>query len=39
MTNNPNYTGFGGIGHNFGTFTGAGAVTYHPGPGIQPPGF
>ncbi len=38
-TNNPNYTGFGGIGHGYGTFTGAGAVTIHPSVNNQPPGF
>ena len=38
-TNNPNYTGYGGVGKGYGTFGGAGAVTIKPGPGSQPPGF
>jgi hypothetical protein len=38
-TNNPLYTGFGGVGKNWGTFGGAGAVTIKPGPNNPPPGF
>ncbi len=38
-TNNPNYTGFGGVGKGYGTFGGAGAVTIKNTVINPPPGF